>query len=123
MSAAAFQFPEFYSFPPFFTLQPVKATRAKQLNLWRDLILNWHKYHVEYIMTTANVPLFCNAEIERTLSPEGQRAVIELLLESGHGEWEDATRQSRLRIMWNLPVRCCDSLMLARLLLLFFPNI
>ena len=33
-----FQFPAFYQLPPFFTLQPHAAVRAKQLELWKQLI-------------------------------------------------------------------------------------
>lgn len=33
-----FQFPAFYHLPPFFTLQPHAGVRAKQLDLWKQLI-------------------------------------------------------------------------------------
>jgi hypothetical protein len=33
-----FQFPAFYQLPPFFTLQPHAGIRAKQLELWKQLI-------------------------------------------------------------------------------------
>ena len=38
------KFPEFYNFPPFFTIQPVLETREKQLALWRQLILDYHTF-------------------------------------------------------------------------------
>ncbi|EJK68321.1 hypothetical protein THAOC_10508, partial [Thalassiosira oceanica] len=37
------QLPDFWYFPPFFTLQPVLATREKQLGQWRELILKYRK--------------------------------------------------------------------------------
>lgn len=37
------ELPEYYSFPPFFTLQPVTQTRKYQLRLWKELILRWHQ--------------------------------------------------------------------------------
>ena len=37
----AFQTPAFYEYPPYFTLQPVAATRAKQSASWRKLILEY----------------------------------------------------------------------------------
>ena len=40
-------YPEFYNFPPFFTIQPVLATREKQLALWRELILNYHNHYIQ----------------------------------------------------------------------------
>jgi hypothetical protein len=42
-AAPAAELPEYYSFPPFFTLQPVTQTRKYQLRLWRELILRWHQ--------------------------------------------------------------------------------
>lgn len=36
-----FTFPAFYDYPPSFTLQPVPASRQKQLALWQDLILRY----------------------------------------------------------------------------------
>mmetsp|Transcript_5657 Transcript_5657/g.12014 ORF Transcript_5657/g.12014 Transcript_5657/m.12014 type:complete len:196 (-) Transcript_5657:178-765(-) len=39
---ASFDLPDFWYFPPFFTLQPVLATREKQLGQWRELILKYH---------------------------------------------------------------------------------
>mmetsp|Transcript_2724 Transcript_2724/g.4207 ORF Transcript_2724/g.4207 Transcript_2724/m.4207 type:complete len:102 (+) Transcript_2724:423-728(+) len=36
--------PDFYYFPPFFTIQPVLSTREKQLGQWRELILKYREY-------------------------------------------------------------------------------
>ena len=38
------QLPDFYHFPPFFTIQPVLSTREKQLGQWRELILKYREY-------------------------------------------------------------------------------
>ena len=35
------EWPWQYSFPPFFTLQPHKDTRDKQIEAWRHLVLNY----------------------------------------------------------------------------------
>lgn len=42
-AAGSEELPEYYSFPPFFTLQPVTQTRKYQLRLWKELILRWHQ--------------------------------------------------------------------------------
>jgi len=71
------KYPEFYSFKPFFTIQPVLATREKQMGLWRDLIL---KYHTELRIKTLVVhdcPLWKNPGIGRELDNESIMAVIE----------------------------------------------
>ena len=36
-----FVYPEFWNYPPYFTLQPVAETQEKQKALWRGLILNY----------------------------------------------------------------------------------
>ena len=41
MALSSFEMPAFYSYPPYFTLQPVAATRAKQSASWRKLILEY----------------------------------------------------------------------------------
>lgn len=42
-AGATEEVPEFYHFPPFFTLQPVLETRKMQMKLWHDFILRWHQ--------------------------------------------------------------------------------
>ncbi|KAB1200110.1 Vacuolar protein sorting-associated protein 25 [Morella rubra] len=36
-----FKLPQFFNYPPYFTLQPVRDTRDKQVQLWKDLILDY----------------------------------------------------------------------------------
>lgn len=82
---ASFDFtpPEFWSFPPFFTLQPVEATRSKQLALWKDLILKFHMERNLGSMTLAEFPYFENKAIGRRMDSKGITAVIESLIASG----------------------------------------
>ena len=63
-------FPEFYSFPPFFTIQPVLATREKQLALWRELILKYHTDRKIRTLVVHDCPLWKNDAINRSLNPE-----------------------------------------------------
>ncbi len=91
----SFRLPSFYKFKPFYTLQPVQATREKQLKLWRDLIISYHRHHGQYRMADPlSWPLFHNKEIDRHLGAEGIRAVVDSLLETGLAEWEDPTDES-----------------------------
>jgi ESCRT-II complex subunit VPS25 len=96
------QFPEFYSFPPFFTIQPVLATKEKQLALWRDLIV---RYHTQYKLKTLVVhecPLWKNDDIGRSLSKESIGSVMEDLVKHGYGEWLDDSK-TKCRILWRKP--------------------
>lgn len=96
------QFPEFYSFPPFFTIQPVLETREKQLALWRELLLNYHTSLKIKTLVVHDCPLWANATIGRQLSPEDTSKVMEDFCKSGHGEWQDDTK-TRCRILWRKP--------------------
>ena len=82
--------PPFYKFKPFFTLQPVAAPREKQLKLWRDVIIGYHRHHKIYRMVDpAQFELFRNAEIDRQLNLEGIKAVVQSLIDCKLAEWED----------------------------------
>lgn len=98
----AFAYPEYYDFPPFFTLQPVRATREKQLVLWKQLILEFHRTHGQPVLHPFGSPLFENTKISRKMAPEGRVAVVEYLIRCGNGAWEDETK-TRCRIMWKKP--------------------
>mmetsp|Transcript_10873 Transcript_10873/g.16559 ORF Transcript_10873/g.16559 Transcript_10873/m.16559 type:complete len:177 (+) Transcript_10873:56-586(+) len=99
MTSFDFNPPELWSFPPFFTIQPVQATRIKQLDIWKQLILEYHMTRNLHTMTLTEFPYFENQSIDRKLSREGVLAVISHLIASGNAEWEDDNR-SRARIMW-----------------------
>jgi hypothetical protein len=141
--------PEFWSFPPFFTfgtlshffdflltrffdlsflilsrIQPVQITRQKQLDLWKDLLLEYHMKRNIHSMTLAEFPYFENQTINRKLNREGILAVIQHMIDSGkkllkcnwppnhlpclsqiwlgNAEWQDGNL-SRVRIIWRTP--------------------
>ncbi|DAZ93926.1 TPA: hypothetical protein N0F65_008869 [Lagenidium giganteum] len=97
-----FSYPEYYDFPPFFTLQPVRATREKQLVLWKQLILEYHRTHSLPLFQPFTSPLFENVKISRKMDADGRAAVVEFLIRCGNGSWEDDTH-TRCRIMWKKP--------------------
>lgn len=97
------QFPDVYSFAPFFTIQPVLETREKQMALWRELILNYHTSLRIKTLVVHDCPLWNNVEIGRSLSPEDIKVVLDNFCDSGHGEWEDPDIKTRCRIFWRKP--------------------
>jgi ESCRT-II complex subunit VPS25 len=98
-----FEYPEFYSFPPFFTIQPVETTREKQLSLWRELILTYHTDRKIKTLVVHDCPLWKNPSISRSLSPGAIRLVMDDFCANGHGEWQDPDTKSRCRILWRKP--------------------
>lgn len=96
------QMPEFYSFPPFFTIQKVLATREKQLALWRELIVRYSGQHKVAQLVVHDCPLWKNDALPRQLSPSDIQIVMDDLVAHGHGEWQD-TAHTVCRILWRKP--------------------
>ncbi|XP_042375641.1 vacuolar protein sorting-associated protein 25-like isoform X2 [Zingiber officinale] len=60
-----FKLPQFFNYPPFFTLQPVKETRDNQVKLWKELILSYcRSQRIFVIGLEEDLPLFSNPVIE-----------------------------------------------------------
>ena len=103
-AAEGFSPPELWrSFPPFFTLQPVDATRAAQLDEWRKLLVT-HCAHLRApTLVLRTWPLLENRDLQRRLSDEGVAAVAEAVIRAGSGEWADAPQCTTLRVFWRSP--------------------
>ena len=87
---------EVWSWPPLFTLQPVAATRERQLARWSDLLVAWcaDNQLVELnVEQTQSLP-WRNSTIDRTLSTEGARAVVEFMRQRGRADWVDVSTTS-----------------------------
>ena len=105
----AFKFPAFHSFAPSFTLQPVEATRAKQVSLWCDLIRSYCRHHRIFWLDTADDrvrQLFRNDAIDRTLSDADATHFLTELVNRGDGEW-DSTR-TRVLVYWRRPAEWAE---------------
>jgi ESCRT-II complex subunit VPS25 len=103
-----FAFPGFYGYPPYFTLQPVKETREKQLDAWRELVLDYTRSKRVFSFNPQTFELFENKSINRSLNESARTALVEDLVAKGAcqragrgssdvfvlwkamGEWENA---------------------------------
>ncbi|PRW58242.1 Vacuolar sorting-associated 25 [Chlorella sorokiniana] len=107
-----FVFPIFYSYPPYYTLQPVKETQQKQRLLWRDLILRYcrhHRIHVVPAGETDDFPLFHNAGINRRLSREMKVLFLDDLVKAGSALWFDKSQRSAL-VLWRSIAEWADAI-------------
>lgn len=95
--------PEFYSFPPFFTLQTVLTTREKQLALWRELLLTYHQAHKMSTLVVHDCPLWRNPHLPRQLSTQDIGIIMDDFVAHGHGEWQDSSTKTVCRILWRTP--------------------
>lgn len=110
-TADKFVWPWQYSFPPFFTIQPNTDTRTKQIEDWCDLLLNYFKFHLLHkldVMDAQTIPLFQNHAINRKLSLNGIKRVLDHLEGKGCLEWEDAKARNRCYIFWRHPEEWAD---------------
>eukprot|EP00262_Sarcandra_glabra_P009400 TRINITY_DN2375_c0_g1_i1.p1 TRINITY_DN2375_c0_g1~~TRINITY_DN2375_c0_g1_i1.p1 ORF type:complete len:180 (-),score=22.88 TRINITY_DN2375_c0_g1_i1:319-858(-) len=95
-----FKLPHFFNYPPYFTLQPVRDTREKQVQLWKELIIDYCKTQKIFIIGLEDeFPLFTNLVIERTLSHEARKVFLASLVSEGRAEWMDKGHKKCL-ILW-----------------------
>eukprot|EP01138_Halocafeteria_seosinensis_P003465 gb/GECG01003541.1/.p1 GENE.gb/GECG01003541.1/~~gb/GECG01003541.1/.p1 ORF type:complete len:187 (+),score=22.36 gb/GECG01003541.1/:1-561(+) len=105
-SEESFDYPPMYDFPPFFTIQPSDETRMKQLEQWRKFILHWVQHNAAkeaMLVDVHSFPLFKNDRIHRSLSQEGVEQVVNHLVRSGNGEWDDPQGKTRFRVFIKRP--------------------
>lgn len=95
-----FKLPHFFNYPPYFTLQPVKETREKQVQLWKELILDYCRSQKVFVIgIEEEFPLFSNPVIERSLSHEARDIFLSSLVAEGRAEWMDKSHKKCL-ILW-----------------------
>ncbi|KAF8028265.1 hypothetical protein BT93_E1004 [Corymbia citriodora subsp. variegata] len=96
-----FKLPPFFNYPPYFTLQPVRDTREKQVQLWKELILDYCKTQKIFVIgLEEEFPLFSNPAIERSLTHEAREAFLTALVSEGRAEWLDKGHRKCL-ILWH----------------------
>ncbi|KAJ2782235.1 hypothetical protein H4R18_002379 [Coemansia javaensis] len=106
-TGAPFQFPEIYSFPPFFTRQPNEDTWKEQRRQWCDLVVAFHRHHRRSSLALAEAvaePPFANRQIRRALRVDTLREIVDELVNQGHAAWSGPknTRDTCL-IFWRKP--------------------
>ena len=101
--------PDFWHFPPFFTVQPSVVTREKQMRLWRDIVLDYHRNTNTHTLSLSSFSLFENPFISRKLTDEGRRIVANYLISKGNAEWID-TSQTILRIIVKHPEELAEEI-------------
>lgn len=96
-----FKLPQFFNYPPYFTLQPVRDTRGKQVQLWKELIIDYCRAQKVFIIgLEEDFPLFSNPVIERSLSHEARETFLSALVSDGRAEWIDKGHRKCL-ILWH----------------------
>lgn len=102
MSRPPFEFPAFFDYPPYFTLQPNADTCDRQSVAWQALILQYCLSQKVFIVSTAGgdqLPLFVNSSIDRQLNREARIRFLGDLVAQGRAAWLDK-QQHRCLILW-----------------------
>ena len=69
---------------------------------WRNILVDWcHSKSLQSI-AVRECDIFENTAIKRKLRPEVIQMVVDSLVATGHGEWEDDGK-TRARIFWKTP--------------------
>ncbi|PHU28750.1 Vacuolar protein sorting-associated protein 25 [Capsicum chinense] len=96
-----FKLPNFFNYPPYFTLQPVRETREKQIQLWKELIIDFCRTQKIFVIgLEEDFPLFSNPASERSLSYEAREAFLSALVSDGRAEWMDKGHRKCL-VLWH----------------------
>ncbi|WPT14395.1 Vacuolar protein sorting-associated protein 25 [Picochlorum sp. SENEW3] len=125
-----FDFPEFWEYPPYYTVQPVAETFHKQKELWCGLILRYCKHTRTFIIDVhdEDLALFRNKKIDRTyivlcacivlaqlicgldvghLDRGEKRVFLDALVEDGKAIWVD--KKDTCLILWKSVDEWADS--------------
>ncbi|KAK6531330.1 hypothetical protein TWF281_008141 [Arthrobotrys megalospora] len=98
-------YPEFYTFPPFYTRQPNAASWSSQLSQWRSFILGYCRAHKLWrlnLVDAIETDLFYNKSINRKLPLPTIREVVDDLVKSSNAEWL-SSEKSIAYIYWRTP--------------------
>ncbi|KAK6923125.1 ESCRT-II complex, Vps25 subunit [Dillenia turbinata] len=108
-----FKLPNFFNYPPYFTLQPVRDTREKQVQLWKELILDYCRTQKIFVIALdEEFPLFSNPVIESiagSLNHEARQAFLSALVSEGRAEWMHKGHRKCL-ILWHRIQDWADSI-------------
>lgn len=81
-------------------LQPVEATRIRQLNLWKEIVLAHYKQKSCPDLDLETTALFSNDLLKRELSIKDRRIAMQHIIDSGHGEWTDESTKRACQVFW-----------------------
>ena len=99
-SGGGYAYPDFYAYPPYFTLQPVKETREKQMSCWRDLVVSFTRANRDFEFETKTFELFENKSINRSLNESARKAIVDDLCAHGLGETCEGSGGGTVRVLW-----------------------
>jgi len=107
-TSSEFVFPQSYSFPPFFSLQPTLQTRQAQLRKWSILIQKYCRHHRTFelsIIDALDTPLFHNTALKKRLSLKDVKEAVDYMASQEgdeRAEWLSPEKSSAW-VWWRKP--------------------
>jgi ESCRT-II complex subunit VPS25 len=96
-------FPDYYHYPPFWTLQRNNPkTLDQQFRLWDSFLTKLTralKKDVIKVIEALDTPLFVNKTINRRLAEVDAREILDFMAKQGHAEWLNDSHIT-VRIIW-----------------------
>lgn len=79
-----FEFPDYYKWPFFFTIQKHTETKLKQLNMWVEIIKNYCKHNKKWRITTNFLieNICINKDINRFLNMDNLKIIIGYMIKN-----------------------------------------
>eukprot|EP01065_Artemidia_motanka_P010719 TRINITY_DN15734_c0_g1_i1.p1 TRINITY_DN15734_c0_g1~~TRINITY_DN15734_c0_g1_i1.p1 ORF type:complete len:190 (+),score=63.38 TRINITY_DN15734_c0_g1_i1:53-571(+) len=95
-----YTFPGWHSLPPSFTVQPERAARVKQVQLWTKLLIDYCTSERVWQLTAQDA-VFANSEIGRRLPADGVQLVFQSLVDARQAAWRAKGQQSQgIWVFW-----------------------
>lgn len=97
-----YKFPEYYSWPFFFTLQKHSETRKKQLLMWTELILNFCKDNKVWRLSKSIFyeNLGKNPKINRKISLDSIETIFAFMIEKKNAMYVKPKSKDEIFVLW-----------------------
>ena len=97
-----YKFPEYYSWPFFFTLQKHSETRKKQLLMWTELILNFCKDNKVWRLSKSIFyeNLGKNPKINRKISLDSIETIFAFMIEKKNAMYVKPNSKDEIFVLW-----------------------
>jgi ESCRT-II complex subunit VPS25 len=102
MNSLKFNFPEYFQWPFFFSIQKHAETRLKQLTMWKDLILSYCQTMKIWRLSKIQMLKYLgsNEKINRKLNSDAVDLIFEYLVEYGKGIYTNQINKEEVFILW-----------------------
>lgn len=100
----SYKFPPIHNFPPFYTFQEGSREALRiQVSSWTEILLKYMKSKKQNILdlkSAIDSDIFNNKKINRKMSIEDARKIIEQMVQSQNAEYIDENNRDKIKVIW-----------------------